>query len=111
MVRLITSNRIVSFRFVALILQSINVHVQFTRRYNTYLVFMLVYMFLCFSVLLIRKAYCIGGCKVRVGGHCFTTTETTQTFTKVLTLGLNIIFLGLMLALVKVWVVSAVVKQ
>ena len=28
-----------------------------------------------------------GGCKVQVAGHCFTITETTQTFTKILTLG------------------------
>ena len=33
-----------------------------------------------------------GGCKVQVVGHCFTITETTQTFTKMLTLPLNIIF-------------------
>ena len=32
-----------------------------------------------------------GGCKVQVVG-CFTITETTQTFTKMLTLPLNIIF-------------------
>ena len=32
-----------------------------------------------------------GGCEVQVAGHCFTITETTRTFTKMLTLGLNII--------------------
>ena len=42
-----------------------------------------------------------GGCTVQVAGHCFTTTGITQTFAKKLILGLNIIFLGLMLALVK----------
>ena len=30
--------------------------------------------------------------QVRVAGHCFTISETTQTFAKMLTLGLNIIF-------------------
>ena len=37
------------------------------------------------------------GCRlqVRVAGHCFTITETTQTFAKMLTSGLNIIFWAL----------------
>ena len=52
-----------------------------------------------------------GRLQVRVAGHCFTITETTQTFTKMLTLGLNIFFLGPMLALVKVWLLSAMVKR
>ena len=49
--------------------------------------------------------------RLQVAGNCVTPNETTQTFTKMLTLGLNIIFLYLMLALVKVWVVSAVMKH
>ena len=47
---------------------------------------------------------------MQVAGRCFTITETTQTFTKMLTLGLHCV-LGLMLALVKFWVVSALGKQ
>lgn len=46
--------------------------------------------------------------------HCFTISETTQTFTKMLTsliLEHYIKHGGLMLALIKVWVVSALVKQ
>ena len=53
-----------------------------------------------------------GRCLVQDAGHCFTITETTQTFAKMLTVGrLKQYFLGLMLALVKFWVVSAMVKQ
>ena len=67
MVRLNISNRPVSFRLVALILQiRVDIHEQFTRRYSTCVVSMLMYMFLFFSVLLISKAYCIGGSKVKV---------------------------------------------
>ena len=33
-----------------------------------------------------------GGCKLQVAGHCSTITETTQTFSKMLTIGENIIF-------------------
>ena len=33
----------------------------------------------------------IRGCKVQVADHCFNMIETTQTFTKMLSLGLNII--------------------
>ena len=33
-----------------------------------------------------------GGCNLQVAGHCFTITKTAQTFTKMLTLGLNTIF-------------------
>ena len=53
--------------------------------------------------------------QVRDAGHCFATTET-QTFTKMLTLGLINIYLkhsvlkGLMFAL-EVWVVLAMVKH
>ena len=36
----------------------------------------------------------VAGYRNRVAGHCFTITETTQTFTKILTIGWNIICEG-----------------
>ena len=45
------------------------------------------------SSLLMEGTYMsmIRGCKVQVAGHYFNIIETTQTFTKMLSLGLNII--------------------
>ena len=52
------------------------------------------------------------GCRLGLHVIVINIIQVTQSFTKMLTLGLNIIFWGLMLALVKVWVVqSAMVKQ
>ena len=51
------------------------------------------------GVALLRGRWPMEGVKcrlqVRVAGHCFTMTETTQTFAKMLTSGLNIIFWAL----------------